>query len=371
MSSISIDDGCAIYLKGRNKDLWYIRFTERGRQPYRKQIPLKTKDKQTALRKAYKMCDDWKRGTFDPWQNVEAFITVDQALRDFERLRGPELKHWKDNVWALRKVCEEARITLLRALTPSDVRRFIWQRDIAPATRFSYYNKLSGIVGWLTQQGYLDKNPLDDVARPPEPREVPKYYDGNELERLLTACDVFLEMNAKHTHRKYANPDWFKDAFELIAFTGMRKMDTAGLAWRDVVFPAGDKAGQITIRQSKRNKTRIVPMLPHTEKVLRRIEAKTRLSTDPFEAVLKRADGCTPVIPERVSRKFTKVQQFAKMPAIGLHGLRHTFAVMLVFAGVHIRAIQLIMGHEDVQTTMKYTQLSNDDVLRLTLEKFS
>lgn len=376
MSSIQIDTGCAIRLRGKKKDLWYIKFTEKGRQPYQKEISLKTGDRATAMRLAYKMCDDWKRGAFDPWQNVETLVTVKQALRDFERIRGPELQHWKDNVWALRKLCEEARITRVRALSPSDVRRFIWQRDIRPATRFSYYNKLSGIVGWLAAQGYLDKNPMDDVARPPEPKELPKYYNGDELAFLLNACDVFLEANAKNTHRKSANPDWFKDAFELIAFTGMRKMDTNRLTWGDIEFPTSEAPGEFTtdgrlyIKESKWYTARVVPILPHSCQLLRRIESKTRLSSDPNEVVLKRFDGCTPVIPDRVSRKFTKVQQFAKLKPIGLHGLRHTFAVMLVFAGVHMRAIQLIMGHKDIQTTMKYTQLSNDDVLRLTLEKF-
>ena len=111
-------------------------------------------------------------------------------------------------------------------------------------------------------------------------------------------------------------------------------------------------------------------MLPHTEKVLRRLEADTRISTHEYEPVLKNDTGASVVRPDYLSRKFTQTQQFAKMKAIGLHGLRHTFCVMLVMKGVHIVAVQKQMGHKNIETTMRYAALSNDDVLRLTYEKF-
>jgi integrase len=51
-------------------------------------------------------------------------------------------------------------------------------------------------------------------------------------------------------------------------------------------------------------------------------------------------------------------------PRITFHGLRHTAATLMLASGVDIKTLQAIMGHKDVQTTMKYVHLLGANVRR-------
>lgn len=51
------------------------------------------------------------------------------------------------------------------------------------------------------------------------------------------------------------------------------------------------------------------------------------------------------------------------------HVLRHTFAVECLQSGVSLPALQQLLGHEDLQTTAIYLNLSNDSAVREYLDK--
>jgi integrase len=58
-----------------------------------------------------------------------------------------------------------------------------------------------------------------------------------------------------------------------------------------------------------------------------------------------------PTIP-LVRRAFTRAVKQAKLPDIGLYGLRHTHATLLLSLGVPIKVVSERLGHSKVQITM-------------------
>lgn len=51
------------------------------------------------------------------------------------------------------------------------------------------------------------------------------------------------------------------------------------------------------------------------------------------------------------------------------HTFRHSFATHLIEGGANLRAVQEMLGHENITTTEIYTHLDRD-FLRKTLEKY-
>ena len=153
----------------------------------------------------------------------------------------------------------------------------------------------------------------------------------------------------------------------------MRKAEAERLNWEDVVFPGdqGNVRGWIYIRKSKSRRARKITMLPRSEKLLKKLEEGTRISGNPYEPVLKNAEGVARISSDYLSDKFNDVRKFARLPAIGLHGLRHSFAAMLVLAGVDISLIKEEMGHKDIQTTMIYAVIGETDRMEIVFKKFS
>ena len=57
----------------------------------------------------------------------------------------------------------------------------------------------------------------------------------------------------------------------------------------------------------------------------------------------------------------------AGLQNVTLHTLRHTFASQLAIAGVPLRYVQELMGHQSFQTTLQYAHLSEEHVKKQVL----
>jgi integrase/recombinase XerC len=113
--------------------------------------------------------------------------------------------------------------------------------------------------------------------------------------------------------------------------------------------------GETLVVAGKRNKTRVVPLLPVVREA---VEAYLAICPWPVErdAPLFRGVRGGPLDPGTV-----RAAVRAARPALGLpdsatpHALRHSFATHLLARGADLRSIQELLGHASLSSTQVYT----------------
>ncbi len=160
----------------------------------------------------------------------------------------------------------------------------------------------------------------------------------------------------------------------LFAFhTGMRYGEIRAIRWQDINW----EKKSVTVKNAfyrdilgatKSNKERHIPVSPTLFELLeRRKRARGFIFADSNNRHLKENK------PRLALRRIIEKTELKKANGrkIGWHALIHTFASQLAMRGAPLSAIQQLLGHSDIQTTMKYAHLSPstlDDTIKL-LEK--
>jgi integrase len=124
-----------------------------------------------------------------------------------------------------------------------------------------------------------------------------------------------------------------RDAVRLAAYTGLRRGELLALtpsAWRD---------GALWLAASKSGRPRRVPVPPFVQDVCEHLPLKT---TAPHLRV-----------------DFEQARAAVGLPGVRFHDLRHTYASLLVQAGVDLRAVKDLMGHSTMQMTSRYAHLED------------
>jgi integrase len=136
-------------------------------------------------------------------------------------------------------------------------------------------------------------------------------------------------------------------------YAGLRRGELRGLRWGDVDLSAGvihvrrawdDRVGAISPK-SKAG-LRDVPIVA----ALRTILLEHRLRSGRSEGFVFGSSASVPFSPQSVRERALRV--WKDVQPIGLHEARHTFASVLIFAGVNVKAISTYMGHSSITITL-------------------
>jgi len=135
--------------------------------------------------------------------------------------------------------------------------------------------------------------------------------------------------------------------------TGFRRQELTSLRSEAVDIERG--LVSVAACYAKNGESRTLPMSPRLKALLQEALAIHGNATTVFVR-----DTGKPWTPNALTKAFTVACQRAGIEPLSPHVLRHTFASRLVMAGVDLRTVQELMGHKDIQMTMRYAHLSPD-----------
>ena len=208
--------------------------------------------------------------------------------------------------------------------------------------------QLSSLRGWFTyllDQQLLEADPSAGLNLPKAQQRLPKVLDSDQVKQLLDSD---------------TKTDWLhvRDLamFELFYSSGLRLDELVGLNWQD--YHAKDQS--VTVR-GKGNRTRMLPVGRMARAALGRwrdaSQREFRAANQHTAAVFLSRQG------RRISHRTVqrRLVLWCKKQGLGNrlspHTLRHSFATHLLESSGDLRAVQELLGHQDISTTQIYTHL--------------
>ncbi|MCR4688106.1 MAG: site-specific integrase [Saccharofermentans sp.] len=225
-------------------------------------------------------------------------------------------------------------------------------------TTMDFHHQLKCAILDAVDEGLIDRDPTRKaIIKGITPRtKKPKFLNQYELHQMLDTLELGSEPNW----------DWF---ILLIAKTGMRFSEALALTPSDFDF-----AHQlISVNKTYNYKNHSGGFLPTKNKSsVRKIQIDWRTVVQFSELVKSIPDDQPIFVSQRpfnstVNGILERHCKSAGVPAITIHGLRHTHASILLFAGVSIASVARRLGHSSMNTTQKtylhiIQELENKDI---------
>lgn len=248
------------------------------------------------------------------------------------------------------KVCELSRITYQKLLND-------YAKSHERQTTMDFHHQLKGAILDAVDEGLIERDPTRKAiikGKKPRHKKI-KYLNQFELHKLLSDLNLSQEINW----------DWF---ILLVAKTGMRFSEALAITPKDFDF----SKQSLSINKTWDYKGGGGFMPTKNQSSVRKIQIDWQLIIQ-FSTLVKDLPEDEPIfVSEKVYNStvndiLTRHCKKADIPVISVHGLRHTHASLLLFAGVSIASVAQRLGHSSMTTTQKtylhiIQELENKDV---------
>ncbi|WP_457667711.1 tyrosine-type recombinase/integrase [Thiolapillus sp.] len=206
----------------------------------------------------------------------------------------------------------------------------------SPATVNRMRAFLSSVFRYaIKQRGYMNENPCRLVPSLTENNKRVRYLSDDERKRLIEACKA---------------SEWDKlYLLVLLAITtGARLGELQGLHWNEINF----SSRTATLPHTKNGDSRILTFPPVTITELQRFREVGKGLVFASEVKWRK--------PFDFRKHWNKALKQASIENFKFHDLRHTCASYLAMNGATLHEIAQVLGHRNIQTTMRYAHLSVD-----------
>ena len=239
------------------------------------------------------------------------------------------------------------------------VQKFIYEtaKILSPHTQARRLSGLRSFFDYLIFESYRTSNPTDLIEAPKLGRKLPDVLSTEEIELMIN------QINLSHPQGQRN-----RAILEILYGSGIRVSELTNLSLSNLFF----EENMIRVH-GKGNKQRLVPMGGISKEFLEEYITETRknqkINVIDKDIVFlnRRGNGLTRQMIFTLIKDLAVKANIKKQ--VGPHTFRHSFATHLLENGADLRTIQILMGHESITTTERYTHLDTQH-LRSVIERF-
>ena len=237
----------------------------------------------------------------------------------------------------------------LESVTRSDIQQYLsFKFPFSKARSISrLLSTLRRFYRFLYREKKITSDPTLQIQKPKIPKSLPKSLSEDEVESLLNAPDVNIDIGLRD-----------KAMIELLYACGLRVTELVNIQLTELNLVDG-----IIRVTGKGDKTRLVPMgeeaMDHIQRYLslaRENILKNKKSKYLF--VTHHGQSMTRQTFWHSLKKYSIIANIKQ--SISPHVLRHAFATHLINHGADLRVVQMLLGHSDISTTQIYTHVARE-----------
>lgn len=282
-------------------------------------------------------------------------MTLEDLLPQYKRYcligKGVNPKTYYGMQSSVRKLIEKGNTSTLNQVSTKSIRDFLYDQKIQRCwTKKTFKNNrqyLKSFFDFCKREGYINKNPVDDIEVPRVSKTLPRCLKTEEIQTLLLHVDTFQWSTSLESVRNRA-------LIRTFLFTGIRLSELRLLETIHVDL----QKNEILIVKGKGEKDRIVPIHTELAPYIKAYLLKKKYPTKYLFSSMRSDNALTEKNIYRIIKKLRKVCGFHFSP----HMLRHTFGKLSIEANLNPFILQRILGHSDISTTQIYVSVSSKSV---------
>lgn len=265
-------------------------------------------------------------------------IYKEGAIRKVTMAKYLMTQQWLEKLVPDLRLCDLTRLTYQQLLND-------YAMDHERQTTMDFHHQLKGAILDAVDEGLIDRDPTRKaIIKGKAPRKKrPKYLNQFELHTLITHLNLTQEINW----------DWF---ILLIAKTGIRFSEALAVTPKDFDF----SRQMLSINKTWDYKSDEGFLPTKNQSSMRKVQLDWQTVIQ-FSQLTKGLDEHQPIFVNPTKKIYnstvndllTRRCKKADVPCISIHGLRHTHASLLLFAGVSIASVARRLGHASMTTTQK------------------
>ena len=227
-----------------------------------------------------------------------------------------------------------------RAISVYDVRKYLGAekaRGISETTLEGNRQTFNAYFSWLHREGLITANPIGNIGTIKSKKEIKVPYSEVDVEKMKICCQNIRD----------------RAIIVFLLSTGCRISEVTGMNRDSVDFQTMECRVL-----GKGNKERIVYLDPVASMTLKEY-LNTRNDTSEALFVGK---GDKRLQPGGVRNMLKNIERISGVNHVHPHKFRRTLATNLIRRGMPLEEVAAILGHDKLDTTMRYVVLDKSDI---------